>query len=239
MPPRRRKDSGKESRASTASGLSAERIIDAALVIADEEADLDRLTVRRLAADLDVGVMTLYGYFRNKDEILDAMGDRILGSMTLPEQAATEPAAALRDLGHAFLAMMRDHPSVVRLLATRVTDSPGALVNAMEGVLERLAVAGITGPRAVHAYGFLITYALGFSAYEAPRAWGRAQDAAATAEARRQRTHFYAGLSRERFPHTVDLADDLPTLPTDEQFADGLETWIAGFVATVPATTGA
>ncbi|GAA4779561.1 hypothetical protein GCM10023200_10960 [Actinomycetospora chlora] len=228
MPPRRRRAGGT---ATSGPGLTADRIIDAALVIADQEADLDALTVRRLAADLDVGVMTLYGYFRNKDEILDAMGDRILGSMTLPEQVDTEPAAALRALGRAFLRLMREHPSVVRLLATRVTDSPGALVNAMEGVLERLALAGITGPLAVRCYGFLITYALGFSAYETPRAWGRADDAA---EARRQRSHFYAGLSRERFPHIVDLADELPALPTDEQFADGLEAWIAGMVTRLP-----
>lgn len=228
MPPRRRRTGAT---AASGSGLSAERIIDAALVIADQEADLDALTVRRLAADLDVGVMTLYGLFRNKDEILDAMGDRILGSMALPEQVDTEPAAALRALGHAFLRMMRDHPSVVRLLSTRVTDSAGALVNAMEGVLERLALAGITGPLAVRCYGFLITYALGFSAYETPRAWGRAEDAT---EARRQRTHFYAGLSRERFPHTVDLAGELPTLPTDEQFTDGLEVWIAGMATRLP-----
>ncbi|MDL5155174.1 TetR/AcrR family transcriptional regulator [Actinomycetospora termitidis] len=228
MPPRRR-------RGNDSSALTAERIVDAALAIADSEADLDRLTVRRLAADLDVGVMTLYGYFRNKDEILDAMGDRILGSMAFPEEIDTEPAAALRTLGHAFLAMMREHPSVVRLLATRVTDSPAALVGAMEGVLHRLAAAGITGPLAVRCYGFLITYALGFSAYETPRTWGRTDDAE---EARRRRSHFYAGLDRDRFPETVGLAADLPALPTDEQFADGLDAWIAGTVARVPSRRG-
>ncbi|GAA4920656.1 TetR family transcriptional regulator [Actinomycetospora succinea] len=231
MPPRRRRGTG----SAPAVALTADRIVDAALAIADQEADLDKLTVRRLAADLDVGVMTLYGYFRNKDEILDAMGDRILGSMDLPAEVETEPAAALRSLGHAFLAMMRDHPSVVRLLSTRVTDSPGALVNAMEGVLARLAAAGITGPLAVRCYGFLITYALGFAAYQAPRSWGQGQGQDDDrSEARRQRSHFYAGLSRDRFPHTVGLAEELPALPTDEQFADGLEAWIAGMVAQLP-----
>lgn len=227
MPPRRRRDGD-------TSVLTAERIVDAALAIADQDADLDRLTVRRLAADLDVGVMTLYGYFRNKDEILDAMGDRILGSMTLPAEVDTDPAAALRALGHAFLQMMREHPSVVRLLATRVTDSPDALVGAMEGVLDRLARAGITGALAVRCYGFLITYALGFSAYETPRTWGRTPDPEHADDPRRRRSHFYAGLDRLRFPRTVALAADLPDLPTDAQFADGLEMWIAGTVARLP-----
>lgn len=35
--------------------------------------------MRRLADDLDVGTMTLYGYFRTKEEILDGVADFTLG----------------------------------------------------------------------------------------------------------------------------------------------------------------
>src|SRR5918999_5584598 len=112
--------------------LSAQRIIDAALRISDADGDLDRLTVRRLAADLGVGTMTLYSYFRSKDEILDGMADHVLGRMELPAAPATGPADALRTVGHAFLALMQEHPSVVRLLASRVTSSRTALRGAME-----------------------------------------------------------------------------------------------------------
>lgn len=88
--------------------------------------------------------------------------------------------------------MMREHPSVVRLFSSRVTDSPTALRGAMEAVLQRLIDSGIPGPAAVRCYGFLITYAIGFAAYQAPRQWGRLSGEDGT-EARRQRSHFYAG----------------------------------------------
>jgi AcrR family transcriptional regulator len=209
--------------------LTTERIIEAALRISDAEGDLDRLTVRRLAADLGVGTMTLYSYFRSKDEILDGMADHVLGRMELPAEPDAGPADALRTVGRAFLAMMREHPSVVRLFATRVTSSRAALGGAMEAVLRRLVVAGIPGPQAVRCYGFLLTYAIGFASYQAPRQWGR-RDRAASAEERRQRTHFYAALPMEDFPQVVQHAEGIAGLPSDEQFEAGLEAYIEATV---------
>jgi AcrR family transcriptional regulator len=212
--------------------LTPERIIDAALRISDSEGDLDRLTVRRLAADLEVGTMTLYSYFRSKDEILDAMADQVLGRMRLPAEPDNGPAEALRTVGQAFFAMMREHPSVVRLLATRVTDSRTALRGAMEAVLQRLVDAGIPGRQAVQCYGFLITYAIGFASYQAPRQWGRSDDDMST-EQRRQRTHFYSALPIDDFTQVVQHAEDVAGLPSDEQFATGLEAFIDATVRTL------
>ncbi|WP_069816785.1 TetR/AcrR family transcriptional regulator [Streptomyces sp. TP-A0874] len=205
--------------------LSAERIIEAALRISDAEGDLDRLTVRRLATELGAGTMTLYSYFRSKEEILDGMADHVLGRMRLPAEPDAGPAEALRTVGHAFLAMMREHPSVVRLFSTRITDSPTALRGAMEAVLRRLVGAGIPGPMAVRCYGFLITYAIGFASYQTPRQWGKAT-AEEGAEQRRQRRHFYAALPLEEFPLVVEFAAEVTELPSDAQFAAGLEAYI-------------
>ncbi|WAP54754.1 TetR/AcrR family transcriptional regulator [Streptomyces sp. S465] len=212
--------------------LSPERIIETALRISDTEGDLDRLTVRRLATELGVGTMTLYSYFRGKDEILDGMADHVLGRMRLPAEPDAGPAEALRTVGHAFLAMMREHPSVVRLFSTRITDSPAALRGAMEAVLRRLVDAGIPGPLAVRCYGFLITYAIGFASYQTPRPWGRAA-AEDGAEQRRQRRHFYAALPIDEFPLVVDLAEEVTELPSDAQFAAGLEAYIDSTLRTL------
>ncbi|WP_406726863.1 TetR/AcrR family transcriptional regulator [Streptomyces sp. GD-15H] len=216
--------------------LTPERIIDAALRISDAEGDLDRLTVRRLATELGVGTMTLYSYFRSKEEILDGMADHVLGRMRLPAEPDADPAQALRTVGHAFLAMMREHPSVVRLFSTRITDSPTALRGAMEAVLRRLVDAGVPGPLAVRCYGFLITYAIGFASYQTPRPWGRlATDEGA--EQRRQRSHFYAALPIEEFPLVVGLADEVTELPSDAQFEAGLEAYIDSTLRTLAGDT--
>ncbi|WP_291414150.1 TetR/AcrR family transcriptional regulator [Actinophytocola sp.] len=212
--------------------MTPDQIIKAALRIADVEADLDQLTVRRLASELNVGTMTLYSYFRGKENILDGMADHVLGRMPLPDEPDDTPADAIRMVARAFLAMMREHPSVVRIFSTRVTDSRTALRGAMEAVLDRLVAAGIPGELAVRCYGFLITYAIGFVSYQIPRSWGGDPDSdEELAEARRQRVHFYKGLPATEFPHMVDLADTLVDLPSDAQYMAGVEA----FVQTVEA----
>ncbi|GAB3966133.1 hypothetical protein GCM10029978_030570 [Actinoallomurus acanthiterrae] len=173
--------------------------------------------------------MTLYGYFRNKDEILDAMADRVLGGMHLPDEPDAGPAEALHTVAYAFFPMMREHPSVVRLLTTRITDSRRAVRGAMEAVLQRLVDAGIPGPLAVRCYGFLITYAIGFAGYQVPRPWGRT-DGVDGAEARRRRRHFYRGLPTQDFPQVVSLVDELVELPSDDQFESGLTAYIDGML---------
>jgi AcrR family transcriptional regulator len=210
--------------------LTRERIVETAVRIGDSER-LDTLTIRRLAGELGVGTMTLYSYFRNKEEILDAMADHVLGGMQVPPAGTEDPVEVLVGCGRAFREMMLAHPSVVRLLSTRVTDSKEALAGAMEAVLGRLESIGLTGDAATHAYGLLITYALGFSAYQAPRTWGD------DPEARRQRHHFYAGLPADRFPSTIRLSPHLPTLASSNQFESGLRLIAEGLAARIPPAT--
>jgi AcrR family transcriptional regulator len=59
-------------------GLSRERIVRAAIDIADAEG-LTALSMRRLAAALDAGAMTLYRYVPGKDELIDLMVDEVYG----------------------------------------------------------------------------------------------------------------------------------------------------------------
>jgi AcrR family transcriptional regulator len=205
--------------------LSRERIVEVALRLSDSDAALEKLTVRRLASELGVGTMTLYSYFRSKDEILDAMADHVLGDVRMESMPDEGPAEALRGVAEAFLRMMREHPTVVRLFSQRVTDSHTALHGGMEGVLERLVKAGLPGPVAVRSYSFLITFALGFVSYQLPRPWARGDDDASV-EARRQRRHVYAGLPIDDFPVMVDLAEELVDLPADKQFWTGVDAFI-------------
>jgi len=229
--------SGTKARASEAGSrtLTEARIVDAAIAIADGE-NLTALTIRRLAADLGVGAMTLYSYFRGKDEILDAIADKVLGEMVLPEPREDGPRGALRSVADGFLAMMRAHPSVIRLLTLRTTDSRKALRGGMELVLARLVEGGLRGPMAVHAYGVLMYYTLGFASYQRPRPWGLTEQPGSE-ELRRQRRHAYAGLPAEDFPLMVDFAEQVTALPATEEFYRGLDYLIDGLVreATAPS----
>src|SRR5436305_14192158 len=54
--------------------LTREQVAAAALELLDRDG-LEALSMRRLADQLGVGTMTLYGYFRSKDALLDAVID--------------------------------------------------------------------------------------------------------------------------------------------------------------------
>ena len=71
--------------------MTAEAVIDAALVVIDEEG-LDALTMRRLAHDLGVEPVTIYRQLPNKDAILAGVAEKLWREMAPPE--ARRPATA-------------------------------------------------------------------------------------------------------------------------------------------------
>ncbi len=56
--------------------LSRERILDAALELVVDDG-WNGLSMRRLAQELDVWPMAVYRYFRDKDELLDAVVEQL------------------------------------------------------------------------------------------------------------------------------------------------------------------
>jgi AcrR family transcriptional regulator len=215
--------------------LTARHILDAAIEIGDRES-LDALTMRRLAGELGCSTMILYRHFKNKDEILDGMAERVLGDLRLPDQIAPDPLTETRRIAEALLTMMREHPSVIRLLSTRTLATRGSLRGTYERVLARLRRIGLPPAEAVRVYGLLITYTLGFAAYQMPRPWGGDDEKAA--ELRRQRAHFYSGLPAGEFPNMTELSLELTWLPTDRQFHAGLHILLRGLAADGPDRYG-
>jgi AcrR family transcriptional regulator len=212
-------------RSRTRKKISREAIVAAALEVSDSSAGLDAVTVRSLATKLGTGTMTLYGYFRSKDEILDAMADHVMSGIELPAVEDETPEQALRAVATAFVDLMTEHPSVSWLLSSRVTRSHASLKAAMEDVLARLINAGIPPETAVRCYGLTIQFALGFAAYQAPRQWGAASGEEG-AELRRQQVHYWAGLPATEFPLVVELAPQLAQLPTESQFEWGVDVLV-------------
>ena len=64
--------------------LSRERVLDAAIVLADREG-IEALTMRRLARALGVEAMSLYNHIANKEDLEAAIVDRVIGEIELPE----------------------------------------------------------------------------------------------------------------------------------------------------------
>jgi AcrR family transcriptional regulator len=216
--------------------VTTEQIVKAAVRICDERG-LEFLTIRRLAEDLDIGAMTLYIYFRGKDEILDGIADHVLGNLQIPPMTDPTPAGMARNVAVAIFAMMREHPSVVHLLSSRTTMSERSLEVAMDHVIGLLRDAGFSDEGSVRAYALIMTYCLGFASYQMPRDWGR-DNVEGVEELRRRKRYFYASLPLPQCANLVELSAVVTTMPSDDQFIFGLDCLIAGLTVQ-PGVVGA
>src|SRR5262244_701385 len=69
--------------------FTRQQIAAVALAIADAEG-FDAVSMRRIAAELGAGTMTLYYYVRTKDELIALMDDAIMGEILIPEDEIPE-----------------------------------------------------------------------------------------------------------------------------------------------------
>lgn len=87
-----------------------EAIAEAALRVVVTEG-IDALSMRRLAAELDAGTMTLYHYVRTKDELYALLADRVMAELILDDDEFPEPwREALTAIARRSREVMRRYP---------------------------------------------------------------------------------------------------------------------------------
>lgn len=158
--------------------LTPERIVDAALALADAHG-LEALTMRRLGAALGVKAMSLYRHVASKDALLDTLGDALVARWIAPAAEVDVEAARGTDAAEAWRTavsaiMHRAHrellsrPWAIDLLASRPHIGPARLRYA-EAITAALLDAGFSTQLAHHGLHIVDGTIMGFSAQEARR----------------------------------------------------------------------
>jgi AcrR family transcriptional regulator len=100
--------------------ISVDEILNGAFAVA-AEVSIDNLSMPQLAKHLDVGVTSIYWYFRKKDELLDAMTDRALQryEFTVPCIDASNWRASLRNHARTMRRRFLDDPILCDLVLIR------------------------------------------------------------------------------------------------------------------------
>ena len=94
--------------------FSREQIASAALAIADAEG-LRAVSMRRVAADLGAGTMSLYRYISTKDDLIALMDDALMGAVLVPaDELPADWRAALATLARRTRSVYLRHPWAVR-----------------------------------------------------------------------------------------------------------------------------
>jgi len=208
-------------RARPRAGLSRERIVDAALVFADEHG-IAALSMRKLGAELGVEAMTLYHYVPNKEALLDALIDRLTGTLAEIRPEAGEPGREwLGRVARGYREQLLAHPGVLPLAATRPAVSPESL----EILETALRVLGLPPARGLDMVNAVMTFVLGHTLAEAGRSPGVESDADSLAQ-----------LDADRFPLLTQALR--AGARHAERFEFALRALLAGLFAT-PARSGA
>lgn len=115
-------------------------IVRTAIELADHDG-VAAVSMRRIATELRVGVMSLYRYVANREELNDLMVDTVFGERPLPEPGPDGWRAKLELSAREEWALYRDHPWVSHLVAA--TTRPPIAPNLMAYTDWRMrAVAG-------------------------------------------------------------------------------------------------
>jgi AcrR family transcriptional regulator len=141
-------------------GLSRERVLDAALRIADL-GGLESLSMRRLGQELGVEAMAIYYYFANKDEVIDGIVDLVFAEVALPA-AGPEWRTEMRRRALSLRDVLASHRWAIGLMESRGRPGPASLRH-HDAVLGSLRSSGFDLPMAAHAYSVLDGYIYGFA----------------------------------------------------------------------------
>jgi AcrR family transcriptional regulator len=110
------------------SALGVDRIVTAAVRLADS-AGLAAVSMRRIAADLGVGAMTLYSHVPGKGELVDLMLDAVLAELYPDEQvvAAGPWRTRLKTVARANWDFFVRHPWALHVATSRPPLGPGLM----------------------------------------------------------------------------------------------------------------
>lgn len=144
--------------------LTPERVLRAAVALADE-AGLEALSMRRLGQALGVEAMSLYNHVANKDAILDGIVDAVVREIELPTPG-TPWRAAMRQRALSARDMLQRHPWATGLMESRTNPGPATL-RYYDAVLRCLRQAGFSVALAAHAFSVLDSYIYGFALQQA------------------------------------------------------------------------
>ena len=139
-------------------GLSVERIVAAAIELADAEG-LGALSMRRVAERLGVGTMSLYTYVPAKAELLDVMLDTVLAEVARPD-GARGWRAGLELRAREDWALYHRHPWILQFSPARALLGPNE-TELFEATLSAVAGTGLGGAEMVLAVSLVAEYTRG------------------------------------------------------------------------------
>jgi AcrR family transcriptional regulator len=149
-----------EERSRTREPLSRERILQAAVELADQ-GGVESLSMRKIAQQLGVVPMALYKHVANKDELLDGVVDVVIGEIDPPLQGVDWKTAVRERILSARRALLR-HPWASEVIESRAEPTP-TIIGYIDSMMGLFLAGGFSVDLMHHTMHVMGSRILGFS----------------------------------------------------------------------------
>jgi AcrR family transcriptional regulator len=214
--------------------LTRAGIVDTAVALMRAEG-LERVTMRRLATELDTGAASLYVYVRSTAELHAAVLDEMLAPLALsPDERSEGWADRIMGTLWAYTGILIEHPALAR--SALVTRPSGLHYLALvERLLELLAEGGVAVERAAWGIDLLLQFATSVALEHGTRreTAGTREEEAAVADALR------SAASSGRYPAIAAIGEAALTGGAAERYRWAVAVLLGGIAMTpVPPREG-
>jgi AcrR family transcriptional regulator len=168
--------------------------------------------------------MAVYWHVRDKAELLDLIGERVLETIEIPTPSG-DWRKQLRDVHRAMLGPLLDHPNAIELMIGRARFGAAGITR-FERILAILRDAGFGPSAAFDAYQSLYLFQLGFMATARRTPEFRAIQVEGAA--------YLRSLDPTSFPAIAEIAPVIGARSLEEQHDVGLDVVIEGIQAALP-----
>ena len=211
--------------------LSREQIVRVALELADTEG-IDTISLRRIAARLQVSAMALYWYIERKEDVFELMIDAAYGEVPLPEPGSRDWRSQFQAIAGQIRAMIHRHPWFASLIGHRAILGPNALrqTDYLLGIVSQLGFGMTTSMSLLAMFNaYIVGFVLGeMGETEAQRRTGL------SLQEWQQHVAPYVQeqvIASGRYPHLTRYLVESEERPSDEIFLFGLTRLLEGIAA--------
>jgi AcrR family transcriptional regulator len=206
-----------------------ESIAEAAVRLADEHG-YEAISMRRIAAEVGSGTMSLYRYVPSKDDLLDLMIDRVASEYELPDAPSGDARADLLDLARQGRALLHRHPWMVPAMTTVPSLGPN-LLRHTDHVLAILKTTGLAPAEKFEAVALLSGSVRSFVEFElAQRLQEQRTGVSAQQRNQAQMAYLATVVAEGRYPNLTEAALESTAAGADLQAGQNFDAMFERFI---------
>lgn len=210
-------------------GLTIAGIVKAALDVADAEG-FETVSMRRVAAKLGVGAMTLYSYVDSKDDLLRHLFEELMGELLVPEPLPEDWREAITAISRRTRDVWLDHPWLAQSIGARTEFGPQSLRH-VEQSLQAVAPLGLDVRESFRVLGIVDDFVMGYTLRRVASGQAFASEASSKQWMVEMEERFRAALATGEYPQLNKLLGLEWDWLGEDRFESGLAALLDGIEA--------